>query len=72
MAKIFPSIENINRLKVPPTDGEWYLLKYLIKYLPESIEIYFQPFINGDKPDIILLQKGAGVSIIEVKCHTRC
>ena len=67
MAKIFPSIENINRLKVPPTDGEWYLLNYLIKYLPESVEIYFQPFLNGDMPDIILLQKGAGVSIIEVK-----
>ncbi len=66
MAKIFPTIENIKRLKVPPTNGEWYLLNYFIEHLPESVEIYFQPFLNGDMPDIILLQKDAGVAIIEV------
>jgi hypothetical protein len=67
MAKILPTIENIKRLKVPPTDGEWHLLNYLIEHLPESVEIYFQPFLNGDMPDIILVQKDSGVSIIEVK-----
>ena len=67
MAKIFPTFENIKRLKVPPTDGEWYLLNYFAKNLPENIEIYFQPFLNGDMPDIILLQKDVGVTIIEVK-----
>jgi len=67
MAKILPTIENIQRLKVPPTDGEWYLINYFIENLPESVEIYFQPFLNGDMPDIILVQKDAGVAIIEVK-----
>ena len=67
MANISPSLENIRRLKVPPTDGEWYLLNYLIEHLAESVEIYFQPFLNGDMPDIILLEKDAGVAIIEVK-----
>lgn len=67
MAKIFPSLEEIKKLKVQPTKGESYLLNYLIKNLAEEIEIYFQPFLNGDMPDIILMQKNIGVAIIEVK-----
>lgn len=67
MAQIFPTIENINRLKVKPTEGEWFLIKDLIQNLPEEVEIYFQPFLNGDMPDIILMQKDVGVTIIEVK-----
>lgn len=67
MAIIYPSLDNINRLKVKPTDGELFLIDYLIKNLSDEIEIYFQPFINGDRPDLILIQKDFGVSIIEVK-----
>lgn len=67
MAKIFPTIENIKRLKVKPTEGELYLIEYLLSNLSDDIEIYFQPFLNGDRPDIILLQKGIGATIIEVK-----
>lgn len=67
MAIIYPSLDNINRLKVKPTDGELFLIDYLIKNLSDEIEIYFQPFINGDRPDLILIQKDVGVSIIEVK-----
>ncbi len=32
-----------------------------------SRSIYFQPFFNGDMPDIILMERGIGVAIIEVK-----
>ncbi len=67
MAKIFPTFENIERLKVQPTEGERHLLEYLEKNLPDEVEVYFQPFLNGDMPDIILMQKGVGVTIIEVK-----
>ena len=67
MALIFPSIENIERLKVTPQPGEWFLLKHLIDTLDDSFEIYFQPFLNGDRPDIILMKEGSGVIIIEVK-----
>jgi len=67
MAKIFPTIENIKRLKVKPTEGELYLIEYLLSNFSDDIEIYFQPFLNGDRPDIILLQKGIGATIIEVK-----
>lgn len=67
MAQVFPSIENIERLKVPPTEGEIFLLNYLIEAMDNDVEIYFQPFLNGDRPDIILIRKDSGVAVIEVK-----
>jgi len=67
MAIIFPTLDNIQRLKQKPTEGEWFLINYLITHLPNEVEIYFQPFLNGDRPDIILMQKGRGVTVIEVK-----
>ncbi len=67
MAQVFPAIENIEALKVKPTPGEWFLLKYLANNMPHHVEIYFQPYFNGDMPDIILMGKGIGVAIIEVK-----
>ncbi len=67
MAVIFPTLENIERLKIKPTAGEAHLINYLIENLPNEVEIYFQPFINGDIPDIVLIQKDVGVTIIEVK-----
>lgn len=67
MVEMFPSIENINRLKVKPTSGELFLLNYLGENLPSDYEVYFQPFLNGDMPDIIIMRKKAGVAIVEVK-----
>jgi hypothetical protein len=67
MAILSPSFENINRLKVPPTDGELYLLKFLYENLDNKYEIYFQPYINGDFPDIVVMRENSGVLIIEVK-----
>jgi hypothetical protein len=67
LAQIFPSIENIERLKVSPTEGEMSLLHYLIDNMDDDVEIFFQPFLNGDRPDIILIKKNSGVAIIEVK-----
>ena len=40
MAIIFPTLENIKRLKVKPTEGEWFLINYLIDNLPDEVEIY--------------------------------
>ena len=67
MAQLFPTLENIKALKVPPTPGEWFLLNYLTDKLPQNVEVYFQPQFNGDMPDIILMGKEIGVTIIEVK-----
>ncbi|MDY0365863.1 MAG: WYL domain-containing protein [Arcobacteraceae bacterium] len=67
MAIIYPSIENIKRLKVPPTNGELFLINYLVNNFDDSVEIYYQPFLNGDRPDFILLKKDIGAIVIEVK-----
>jgi len=67
MALIFPTVENIKRLKKEPEKGEWFLLKYLLDTLDDSFEIYFQPFLNGLRPDIIIMKKNHGVVIVEVK-----
>lgn len=67
MAIFYPSIEKINQFKVQPTDGERSLLNFLERTLDDSFEIYFNPFLNGDRPDIIIMRKGYGVMVIEVK-----
>ncbi|MFS0756517.1 UvrD-helicase domain-containing protein [Noviherbaspirillum sp. 1P10PC] len=67
MAKVFPAFENIHRLKVKPTSGELYLLHTLTVNLNDDFEVYYQPMLNGDLPDIIVVKKGHGAAIIEVK-----
>lgn len=67
MAVFNPTLEEIELYKVKPTSGEWTLLQFLRKSLDDTYEIFFQPFINGDNPDIAILRKGSGLLIIEVK-----
>ena len=69
MALIYPSFEAINRLKKPPTSGENQLIKFLFDCFSDDdrYELYFQPYLNGDIPDIILLKEDAGILIFEVK-----
>lgn len=67
MAIIYPSFNDIQKLKVKPEQSELYLLKYFEENLSNTIEVYFQPYLNGDNPDIILIEKDVGVAIVEVK-----
>jgi len=67
MAQLFPSLEQFPNLRQKPTDGELHLINFLVDNLDDSYEIYFQPFLNGDSPDIVLMRKDSGVMIIEVK-----
>lgn len=68
MAIFFPTLDAIKKLKVPPTQGELYLLHFLEKELTDnSYEVYFQPMLNSDRPDIIIMKEKAAVMIIEVK-----
>lgn len=67
MATFHPDLENINRLTVPPTEGERHLLEILRDKLDDSYEVYFNPFLDGDRPDLIVLKPGCGAMIIEVK-----
>ena len=67
MAIFYPTIERINQFKVQPTDGERALLSFLERTLDDSFEVYFNPFLNGDRPDVLIMRKGYGVMVIEVK-----
>ena len=44
-----------------------HLLNFLSSVLDDTYEVYFQPFLNGDNPDIVIMRRGSGVMIIEVK-----
>lgn len=65
--RIFPNWSEIKKLKPQPQPGEYELLKHLDKNLPPTFEIFFQPSLNGDKPDIAILEENFGLMIIEVK-----
>ena len=67
MAIFYPSIEKIKQFKVQPTDGERTLLSFLERTLDDSFEVYFNPFLNGDRPDVLIMRRGYGVMVIEVK-----
>jgi hypothetical protein len=67
MAQLIPALEQIRQFKVEPEDGELHLLEFLDQVLGDDYEVYFQPFLNGDRPDIVIMRKGAGVLLIEVK-----
>jgi hypothetical protein len=67
MAILYPDFEVIDKYKVQPTIGEKTLLNYLENKLDDSYEIFFQPYLNLDRPDIVLLRKDSGAIIIEVK-----
>ncbi|WP_350585601.1 NERD domain-containing protein [Pseudoalteromonas sp. RB2-MNA-CIBAN-0110] len=75
MATLFPDLSVINKLKVSATDGELYLCTFLKENLGDDFDIFFNPYLDGDRPDIIILKKGCGAIIVEVKdwnldCYT--
>ena len=51
MAKLYPSLSLIEKLKVPPTSGELDLIKFLNTTLDDNYEVYYQPYLNGDNPE---------------------
>lgn len=59
--------EIIKRSEHKPTKGESYIVECLDKYLPKKFEIYIQPILEDNRPDIVLLNQKYGVFIIEVK-----
>lgn len=67
MAILIPERKIIEEQKVSPTNGEISLINFLESILDDEYEIYYQPYLNGKNPDIILMRKGGGVLIIEVK-----
>lgn len=67
MAILIPNLEAAKAAKQKPTEGEVFLLEFLSINFDKSVEVYFQPCFNGDRPDIVLISPKSGVIIIEVK-----
>lgn len=65
--RIFPNWQVISALKQPLTQGEVALAEFLDQNLPPQWEIYVQPYLNGDKPDLVILNPAVGLVIFEVK-----
>ena len=64
MAQFIPSLDDIRNLTVKPQEGELYLLEFLDRVLDDTFEVYFNPYMNGDRPDVIIIKEGQGVMII--------
>lgn len=60
-------LDQMSRATVRPEEGELRLLNFLCTHLGKEYEIFFQPFLNGDRPDVVIMLKNYGVLIIEVK-----
>ena len=67
MSRIYPSWDEIDQMRNPLEPGERQLAEYLDQHLPDNWEVYVQPFLNGDRPDIVILNDAVGAMIYEVK-----
>ena len=65
--RLIPDWTEIQRFRQPLTEGEIALVRQLDEHLPASWEIYVQPYLNGDRPDIVVLHPNVGLCVIEVK-----
>lgn len=67
LQRLFPPWEQITKFRNPLTEGEKQLVMFLDTHLPPKWEIYVQPYLNNDRPDVVLLHPEIGLQIIEVK-----
>lgn len=67
MARCFPDSRTIAERVVPLTDGEQTLVTFLCDHLSDDYEVYVEPFLNGDRPDVVVVRPDAGALIVEVK-----
>ena len=64
---ISPPVAEIDSLRQPLTPGEKLVFDFFNCYLPEEWEIYLQPYLNGLRPDFVLLHPQNGIAVFEVK-----
>ncbi len=67
MAILIPEIEQVKASKQKPTNGEIALLEFLGGHFGDQAEVYSQPCFNGDRPDVVVMDKTRGIIIVEVK-----
>lgn len=72
MAIFYPSLDKIKLFKVQPTEGESTLLNFLDATLDDSFEVFFNPYLNGDRPDVLIMRKDYGVMVnLEIQANQR-
>lgn len=65
--RIFPGWDAIETLRPALQPGERALVAYLDENLPGEWEIFVQPRLNGDVPDVVIVNKQVGLMVFEVK-----
>ena len=64
---IDPPKDQWDRLPTPLTPGESEVFELFKETLPLEWEMYIQPYLNGLRPDLVLLNPYAGIAVFEVK-----
>lgn len=66
-----PTWDEINDLPTPLTVGERSFVERIERLYKEDdsrhLEVFVQAHINGDRPDIVVAERGKGIWIVEVK-----
>lgn len=50
-----------------PTKGESLLYKIFQSHLPDEFWVWYEPFVNGKRPDFIILSPTLGLLVLEIK-----
>ena len=66
-SRLFPDWNDINNFHNPLTEGERRIIEFLDEVLPDDWMIFAQPYLNGSRPDVVILNPKFGMTIIEVK-----
>lgn len=62
-----PPRDQLGALKPALTPGELEVFEFFDRLLVPEWEIYVQPFLNGLRPDFVLLNPQVGIAVFEVK-----
>lgn len=64
---VSPPIADFHKLRPALTKGEMIVFEFFHKHLSSDWEIYLQPYLNGLRPDIVLLNPKVGIAVFEIK-----
>ncbi len=67
---IDPPKDQWDLLPTPLTAGERQVAELFDAKLPSEWEMYVQPYLNGLRPDLVLLNPFAGIAVFEIKDWT--
>jgi hypothetical protein len=65
--RLLPDWDTIKNFHNPLTEGESKIITILDELLPANWMIFAQPYLNGSRPDVVILNPRLGMTIIEVK-----